>query len=476
MQQAGRPSPDRLFVDIAQYVLQPRPGGATALRMARYCLFDALGCAFLALDVPDCRRLLGPVVPGITVVDGVPVPGTDFVLDPIKAAFDIGALIRWLDFNDSWATGGHPSDNIGGILAVTDYLSRVRRRAGETPPVIGDVLTAIIKAYEIHGVISEGNVFDKPGVGLDTIIMIKLAATAVITQLFGGGEAQIINALSNAVADGASLNVYRKVPNAGTRKSWAAADIVSRAVRLALMAVGGEMGYPTALTAKDWGFYDVVYREGPILLPRSFGSHVVENITFKISYPTQRHAQTAAEAAVRMHQLIADRLDEVELVVITTHELTKKMISVSGPLHTVAARDHCLEYVVAVGLLHGDITSKSYEDSFAADPRIDSLRARTRVEVDARYTREYNDPATRSNANAIQVYFADGTTTPKIEVEYAVGDPRRREEGLALVERKFAAPIRQHLAQRAEEVIDLFHDAPRLDAMPVSDFMDMLTA
>jgi 2-methylcitrate dehydratase len=473
---ASRPAPDQLLVDIADYAAGHEVGGAAALEMARYCLFDALGCAFMALDVADCRRLLGPIVPGSIVPDGARVPGTGFALDPVKAAFDISCLIRWLDFNDAWATGGHPSDNIGGILASADHLSRRRLRAGETPPVMADVLGAIIKAYEIHGVISEGNVFDRPGVGLDSIIMIKIASTAVITQLFGGTPAQIVNALSNAFADGASLNLYRKVPNAGTRKSWAAADAVSRAVRLALMAVQGEMGYPTVLTAKTWGFYDVVYREGPIVLPRPFGSHVVENVTFKISYPTQRHAQTAAECAVQMHPLIAGREGDIERVVITTHELTKKMISVSGPLHTVAARDHCLEYVAAVGMLFGDITGKSYEDAFAADSRIDALRARMVVQTDARYTRDYYDPAVRSNANAIQVQFRDGSFTPKIAVEYSIGEPKRRKDGMPLVVRKFEAPMARHLANRAPGVFELFHDRARFDAMPVSRFMDKLTA
>jgi 2-methylcitrate dehydratase len=469
---SSRPAPDQLLVDIAKYAGQSGVGTAAARRLAHYCLFDALGCALRALDVPECTRLLGPWVPGANIRDGARVPGTSFELDPVKAAFDIGCMIRWLDFNDSWATGGHPSDTIGGILAVADYVAR--RRSSATPPTMGDVLTAIIKAYEIFGVISEGNTFDRPGVGLDSVILVKIAATPVVTHLLGGTQDQIVNALSNVFADGQSLNLYRKVPNAGTRKSWAAGDAASRAVRLALLAEQGEMGYPTALSAETWGFYAVLYREGPLVVPRPFTSLVVENIQFKISYPTQRHAQTAAECAVELHPLVADRLDQIDRVTLTTHELAKKMISVSGPLHTVAARDHCLEYVVAVGLLHGDITRRSYDDECAADPRIDALRAKMIVEVDDEYTQGYYDSTRRSNANAVQVTFRDGSATPKIELKYAIGDSKRREEGLPLVVKKIENPIVQRLPHRAEAILLLFHDPARFAAMRVNDFMDLL--
>jgi 2-methylcitrate dehydratase len=340
---------------------------------------------------------------------------------------------------------------------------------------MADILDALIKAYEIQGVISEGNVFDRPGVGLDNVVMVRIAVAAVITRLLGGGEGEIINALSNVFADGASLNLYRKVPNAGTRKSWAAADAASRAVRLALMAVQGEMGYPTALTARLWGFQDVLLDGKPLVLSGEFGSRVVENITFKVSYPTQRHAQTAAEAAVALHPLVAQRLADIDRIVITTHELAKQMISVTGKLHTVAARDHCLEYVAAVGLLHGDITNRSYEDDFAADPRIDALRERMDVVADAGYTRDYYDPARRSNANAIQVRFRDGSTTPTAAVEYSVGEPRRRDVGLTRVIDKFTKPLSNAMGDRAGPVLALFADPARLDAMPVSDFMTLLT-
>jgi 2-methylcitrate dehydratase len=471
---SSRPEPDQLLTDIANYAGGGEVGTFAARRLAHYCLFDALGCALRALDVPDCVRLLGPWVPGADTVDGARVPGTHFELDPVKAAFDISCLIRWLDFNDSWATGGHPSDVIGGILATADYMARRRLKEGAPPLLMDDVLTAIIKAYEIFGVISEGNTFDRPGIGLDSVIMAKIASTAVITDLLGGTRDQIVNALSNAFADGQSLNLYRKVPNAGTRKSWAAADAVSRAVRLALLAMQGEMGYPTALTAETWGFYAVLFREGPLVLPRPFGSHVIENIQFKISYPTQRHAQSAAECAVEMYAIIANRLDDIDRIVLTTHALAKKMISVSGPLHTVAARDHCLEYVVAIGLLHGDITSRSYEDDFAADPRIDALRAKMVVEADEDYTRGYYDPALRSNANAVQVIFKDGSRTSRIERHYPIGDPTRREEGLPLVVTKVEAPIVQRFPDRSDALLELFHDRERLAATPVSDFMALL--
>ena len=470
MAASSRPAPDQLLVDLADYATKKNVGSPEAYRLAHYCLFDALGCALRALDVPDCMRLLGPWVPGAEVVGGARVPGTHFELDPIKAAFDIGCMIRWLDFNDSWATGGHPSDTIGGLLATADYMAR---RANAASLRMSDVLTSIIKAYEIFGVISEGNHFDRPGVGLDSVIMVKIASTAAITDLLGGTREQVINALSNAFADGQALNLYRKVPNAGTRKSWAAADAASRAMRFALMAVQGEMGYPTALTDETWGFYAINFREGPLNLPRALGSYVVENIQFKISYPTQRHAQTAAECAVALHHVIADKIDEIERIDIAVHGLAKEMISVGGPLHTVAARDHCLEYVIAVGLLNGDITTKSYEDDSAADPRINILRSKMVVKADRNYTVGYNDPTQRTNACSLQVRFKDGSTTPKTERIFPIGDPRRRAEGLPLVEKKIEQPILQYLPRRADALLSLFHDPAKLLAMSVNDFMGL---
>lgn len=470
----SRPAPDRALADIARYVCHGDVAGRAALELARYCLMDAIGCGLQALAVPDCVKLLGPVVPGTIVPHGARVPGTQFQLDPVTAAFNIGCLIRWLDFSDTWWAGGHPSDSLGGILATADHLSRMRVAAGGRPLLMREVMTAMIKAYEIHGVLSEGNNFDHPEIGLDSVLLVKIASTAAVTHLLGGDAGTILNALSNAFVDGHSLNMYRKMPNSGPRKSWAAADATSRAVWLASMALRGEMGYPSALTAKTWGFQDVLYRGRQLKVPRPYASHVIENIQFKISYPAQRHAQTAAECAVRLHPAVRHRIDAIEKVVLSTHELALRMISVTGPLPNFAARDHCLQYIVAAGLLDGDIITASYEDAYAADPRIDALRSRMVVREDRRYTRDYYS-GKRSNANAVQVFFRDGSQTPKIEVEYPLGDPSRRKHGIPLLERKFEAnlarrfPARQRLA-----VAKLLNDQPRLQATPVNEFMDLL--
>ncbi|OGA54267.1 MAG: 2-methylcitrate dehydratase [Betaproteobacteria bacterium RIFCSPLOWO2_12_FULL_62_13] len=467
-----RPAPDRVLADIAKYASRQDVGSSAAYELARYCLMDALGCALQAFEAPDCVKLLGPVVPGIVVPHGARVPGTQFQLDPVTAAFNIGCLIRWLDFNDTWWAGGHPSDNIGGILATADFLSRTRIAAGRRPLFVREVMTAVIKAYEIQGVIAIENSFDR--LGLDHVVLVKVASTAVVTHLLGGTVDEIASALSNAFVDGDSLMVYRKMPNAGPRKSWAAPDATSRAVQLALMTMRGEMGYRSALTARTWGFYDVLCRGRPLKIARPYGSHVIENIQFKIAYPAQRHTQTAAECAVRLHPLVQDRMDEIEKVILTTHELALKMVSARGPLPTSAARDHCLQYVVAVGLICGDITSASYEDEFAADPRIDTLRAKMAVREDKRYTRGYYGPK-RCNANAVQVFFKDGSKTPKAEVEYLIGDARRRKEGLPLLERKFRANLARRFPARQQAALaEFFSDQQRLEAMPVNEFMDLL--
>ena len=471
---ASRPAPDRELIDIARYVVQQKIGSALAYENARLCLLDALGCAMQAFAVPECMKLVGPLVPGTIVPNGARVPGTQYQLDPVSAAFSTGCLIRWLDFNDTWWAGGHPSDNYSGILAAADYVSRTRVAAGRTPLLMRDVLTAAIKAYEIHGVLAEGNIFNSPETGLDLVILLKIASTAVITHLLGGGVAEVTDALSNAFVDGQPLNTYRVMPNAGPRKSWASGDATARAMQLALLTMRGEMGYPTAISAKTWGFSDVLYNGRPLKVTRRYGSHVIENVQFKIAYPAQRHSQTAAECAVRLHPLVKDRLDDIARVELTTHKPALLKIVVDGPLPNFAARDHCLQYVVAIGLIFGDITTSSYEDAFAADPRIDRLRAQMVVREDKTYTRDYDGPR-QSNHNAVQVFFKDGSRTPKVDVEFLIGDARRRKEAMPLLERKFRNNLAGRFADRQRAAVTaLLTDAKRLQATPVNEFMDLL--
>ena len=466
---------DPLLLDIANYVSQPKVGGAAAYENARYCLMDALGCGLQAFEAPDCTKLLGPLAPGTIVPHGARVPGTQFQLDAVKAAFDISCLVRWLDFNDTWWAGGHPSDNLGGILAVADFVSRARLANGKEPLTMRDVMTGLIKAYEIQGVLIEGNNLDRPEYGFDSTLFVKIASTAVATQMLGGTVDEVASAVSNAFIDGHPLNLYRVKANAGPRKSWAAADATSRGVRLAMMALRGEMGYGAALSAKTWGFCDVIYKGKPLNVPRPFASNVIENIQFKISFPAQRHSQTAAECAVKLYPQVKDRGDDIERVELTTHELAQRMISVTGPLPNFAARDHCLQYIVAMGLLDGDITTASYEDARAADPKIDALREKMVVQEDKNFTRDYNDLAKCANPNAVQVFFKDGTSTAKVQLDYPVGDPRRRKEGIPLLERKFKANLaRRFPAKQQAQVAELMSDQRKLEGTAVNEFMDLL--
>ena len=471
-----RPGADQVLVDIANYVAGEDRGSNAAYEMARYCLMDALGCAMQAFEAPECVKLLGPTEPGTIVPYGARVPGTQFELSPIKAAFDIGCLIRWSDFNDTGPSGGHPSDNLGGILATADYLSRTRRAKGGAALGMREVMAAMIKAYEIQGVLWEGNSFDRPEIGLDPCALLgKIASTAVVTRMWGGGIDDIIAALSNAIVDGHSLFMYRKVPYAGSRKSWAAADATSRAVRLAQMTMRGEMGYPQALSAKAWGFCDVLYGGKPLAVPRPFGCQEMENVLFKIAYPAQRNTQSAAECAVRLHAQVKGRIDDIEKIVLGTHEVALRGVTATGPLANFAARDHNLQYVVAVALLDGNITPASYEDEHAADPRIDRLRSKMEVVEDGRYTRGYRDPKTRSNANSVQIFFRDGSSTEKVEVEYPIGDPSRRREGAPLLEKKFRGNLARRLAARQQTgVAQLLSDQSRLEATTIDELMDML--
>lgn len=470
-----RPAPDAELISIADYAARGSISSELAYATARYCLMDALGCAILALQYPACTKLLGPIIPGTKVPVGAKVPGTDFLLDPILAAFDIGTLVRWLDFNDTWlaAEWGHPSDNLGAILAVTDYVSRKNLSEGSAPLLVSDVLTAMIKAHEIQGVLALENGFNR--LGFDHVLLVKIASTAVATQLLGGTSEQIADALSQAWIDGASLRTYRHAPNTGSRKSWAAGDATSRAVRLAWFTLQGEIGYPSALTAKKWGFYDAVLRGQPLRFARPFGSYVMENVLFKISYPAEFHAQTAVECAVILHSQIKNRLDQIEKIELTTHESAIRIISKSGPLHNPADRDHCLQYMVAVALLHGDLKADFYENKFATDPRIDKLREKMVVEENKQFSKDYLDPDKRSIANAIQIYFKDGSHTEKVVVEYPIGHRRRREEGLPLLYKKFEENIATlYPADKVRQLSALFHNHKTLEKMPVNELIDML--
>ena len=470
---SARPRPDKVLTDIADYVSGFRVKSAEAYDTARLCLMDTLGCGLEALEYPACTKLLGPIVPGTVVPHGAKVPGTPYQLDPVTAAFNIGAMIRWLDFNDTWlaAEWGHPSDNLGGILATADWLSRTRLAQGGRPLVMRDVLTAMIKAHEIQGVIALENSFNR--VGLDHVVLVKVASTAVVTHMMGGTRDEIVDALSNAWVDGQSLRTYRHAPNTGSRKSWAAGDATSRAVRLALMTLEGEMGYPSVLTAKTWGFYDVLFKGRPFKFKRTYGSYVMENVLFKISFPAEFHAQTAVEAAIQLHSRVKDRLGEVKKIVITTHESAIRIIDKKGPLANPADRDHCIQYMTAVGLIKGNLVAADYEDAAASDPRIDALRAKMVCVENKRWTRDYLDPARRSIANAIQVFFADGTSTAQAAVEYPVGHRRRRKEGIPLLVAKFRTNLaRRYPAKRQQAIMELCGNPGRLDATPVNEFMD----
>lgn len=465
---------DQLLIDIADYALEYEVQSPEARRIAQHVVLDSLGTAILALRFPECVKHLGPVVPGVTVPYGCRVPGTRYELDPVHGAFNIGCMIRWLDYNDTWlaAEWGHPSDNLGGILAVADYLSRVRIAEGKAPLRMGDVLDAAVKAHEIQGVLALENSFNR--VGLDHVLLVKIASTAIVTAMLGGTRDEVINALSNAWLDGGCLRTYRHAPNTGSRKSWAAGDATSRAVRLALMAVNGEMGYATALSAKTWGFQDVLFQGKPLKLARPLGSYVMENVLFKISFPAEFHAQTAVECAFALHPQVKDRLDEIDRITITTHESAIRIIDKKGPLHNPADRDHCLQYMVAAGLLHGELTAEHYEDEAAADPRIDALRDKMVVTENPQYSRDYLDPDKRSIANAIQIRFTDGTETANVECEYPIGHRRRRAEGLPKVIDKFEANLLTRFPkQKAAQILERSLDLGRLEHMPVNEYMNL---
>jgi 2-methylcitrate dehydratase len=474
---AQRSEPDAALTQIARYVSEPPPVSALAFDTARHCLMDTLACGLMALKVPACARLIGPVVPGAVMPGGARVPGTSLELDPVQGAFAIGAMIRWLDFNDTWlaAEWGHPSDNLGGILAVADYLSRQALMHGRASLTVADVLAAMVRAHEIQGVLALNNSFNR--VGLDHVLLVRIATTAVVTAMLGGSQAQISNAVSNAWADGGALRVYRHAPNTGSRKSWAAGDATSRGVRQALLAMTGEMGYPTVLSAPRWGFQDVLFAGQTLALPQPFGSYVMENILFKISWPAEFHAQTAVECAIALHEAVRDRLDAINRIVIETQEPGVRIIDKTGPLANPADRDHCIQYMVAVPLIFGRLTAADYEDEVAADPRIDRLRDVMEVRENEAFTKDYYAPDKRFIGNAVQVFFKDGSATQRLQVDYPVGHRRRRAEGEPLMVAKFEAAVRAHYpAKQAARLVALFADPARLATLSVNEFMAELVS
>lgn len=469
---AKRPAPDPLLVEIADYAFRAPHFSDEAFDTARLCLMDSLGCMMLALTFPACRQRLGPIVPGAVLPGGARVPGTNLELDPVQAAFNIGCLVRWLDYNDTWlaAEWGHPSDNLGGVLAIADYLAR--RSDANHAFSVRDLLAAMIQVHEIQGVLAMENAFNR--VGLDHVLLVRVATTAVATRLMGGSREQIISALSNAWMDGGALRAYRHAPNTGPRKSWAAGDATSRGVWHALRALAGEPGYPSALSAKTWGFYDALFRGRRFALARPFGSYVMEHVLFKVKFPAEFHAQTAVEAAVALHPLVAHRLAEIQRVTIETQEPAMRIIDKTGPLANPADRDHCLQYMTAIGLIFGELTAEHYEDATAADPRIDQLRGKMQVSEVPRYSRDYLDPEKRSIANAVQVFFQDGSSTLRVEVEYPIGHRRRRREAVPLLREKFARNVAgQFSGEQTQSLLDLVEDVTRLDGMPVGRFVEM---
>jgi 2-methylcitrate dehydratase len=474
---AERPPPDKVLVDIAEYARDAVIDSPVAYETARYCLRDTLACGFQALAYPACTRLLGPVVPGATMAGGARVPGTSYELDPVQAAFNIGAMVRWLDFNDTWlaAEWGHPSDNLGGILATADWLSRTRLAGGKEPLPMKAVLEAMIKAHEIQGVMALENAFNR--VGLDHVVLVKVASAAVCTRLMGGTKEEIINAVSQAFVDGQSLRTYRHAPNAGSRKSWAAGDATSRAVRLALFTLKGEMGIPGVLTAKGWGFYDALFKGHEFKFQRPYGSYVMEQVLFKISFPAEFHSQTAVECAMTLHKMLKEKgasSDAVKKITIRTHEAAIRIIDKKGPLNNPADRDHCIQYMVAVPLIFGRLTAGDYEDSVASDPRIDTLRDKITCIEDPQFTGDYHDPDKRSIANGLTVELNDGTRLPEILVEYPIGHRRRRAEGIPVLAEKFKTNLARRFPPKQQKtILEASLDRRKLEAMPVHEYVDL---
>lgn len=475
--QNKRPDPDKVFLDIARYVNATPEFPDETYETATLCLMDSMGCALQALSYPACNKLLGPWTENANVKGGVPVPGTQHVLDPVKASFDIGACIRWLDFNDTWlaAEWGHPSDNLGTILALGYYASKARLKQGNPPYKIKDILHFMIKCHEIQGCLALENAFNK--VGLDHVILVKLASAAVGTYILGGDEKKIAHALSQAIVDGHPLRTYRHAPNTGPRKSWAAGDACSRAVQLALMTMRGEIGYPSALTTSQWGFYDVLFKGREFEFQRDYAHYVMDHILFKISYPAEFHSQTAVEAAAKLHESVSSRLNEINKIYLQTHEAALRIICKEGPLHNPADRDHCMQYMVAVSLIEGTLKAEHYEDSYARNPLVDELREKFEITENRQYSLDYHDPDKRSIANALQIEFKDGSKTQKVEIEYPIGHRIRRQEGIPLMKEKFKNALNDfYSSEKAIEIEKIFSDRVALGQMSVIEFIDMFEA
>ena len=474
---ALRAEPDEIIVKIADYVCMDSEYSDLAYQTARHCLMDTLACGFQALDYPACKKMLGPIVPGATLSGGARVPGTSFELEPVMAAFNIGAMIRWLDFNDTWlaAEWGHPSDNLGGILAVADYMSRQASLIDEPPLTMKDVLNAMIKAHEIQGVLALENSFNR--VGLDHVLLVRVATTAVITHMLGGNKEQIINAVSNSWIDGGALRTYRHAPNTGSRKSWAAGDATSRGTRLAYIAMAGEMGYPSALSAKTWGFYDVLFKGNEFKINRELNDYVMENILFKISYPAEFHAQTAVEAAMQLHPEVKNKIDKIIKIVIETQEAGVRIIDKTGPLDNPADRDNCLQYMVAIPLIFGRLTAADYEDSIAADERVDELRKKMTVNENKSFTEDYFNPDKRYIGNSIQVFFKDGSCTDCISIDYPIGHRERRAEGIPVLQKKFENSVKHKLREKQWNTLrEIYTDSSLFNKTAVDFFMSLLVS
>ena len=473
---AERPDYDQVLQDIADYVCDYEIDSDEAYSTARYCLMDSLACSMLAMKFPGCTQLLGPMVPGAEMPGGAHVPGTSYELEPAQAAFNLGVLIRYLDFNDTWlaAEWGHPSDNLGAILAVADYVSRCNIAEGKAPLTMKDVLTAMVKAHEIQGVLALENSFNR--VGLDHVLLVRVASTAVVTRMLGGTREQVVAAVSNAWIDGGALRTYRHAPNTGSRKSWAAGDACRRAVTLALTVLRGEMGYPSALSADVWGFYDVLFKGKPFEFQRGYGSYVMENVLFKISFPAEFHAQTAVECAMALHPEVKDRIGEIEKITIETQEAGARIIDKTGPLDNYADRDHCIQYMVAVPMIFGELTADSYNDDVAADPRIDTLRDKMEVRENESFTTDYFDPEKRGIGNALQVFFTDGSSTERVEISYPIGHRRRRGEGIPVLVSKFQDAIAAHYgAEQSARIEAACNEQDALEAMAVPEFVEKLS-
>ena len=473
---ASRPDFDKVIQDIVDYVLHfDVTQSAEAMETARYCWMDTIGCGLYALNYPACTKMLGPIVPGAEIQGGARVPGMSYELDPVRAAWNIGAMVRWLDYNDTWlaAEWGHPSDNLGAILALADYQSRLRIARGEPSLTMKEVIVAMIKAHEVQGVIALENSFNR--VGLDHVLLVRIASAAVAAQMLGCTRDETLNAVSHAWLDGSALRTYRHAPNTGSRKSWAAGDASARGLFLALMAERGEMGYPSAITAKGWGFQDVLFKGNALSFSQGYATYVMENILFKISYPAEFHAQTAVEAALALHESVRDRLQDIDRIVIQTQESGDRIINKTGPLDNPAARDHCIQYMVAVALIFGRLTAEDYEDAVAKDPRVDALRERMEVIEEARFTREYLEPDKRAIGNAVQVFFKDGAASENVIVDYPVGHRRRRSEGIPLLKEKFERYLRGRIAQKnADRILAICSDQATFEATTVDEMMVLL--